>query len=210
MRSGTALLLAALFFLFAPAAEARLPKPGKVLPGRSMGPVRLGMDPDRARAAWGNGGSCDSMPTVTPGSRCRWEGANGAYAEFVVADRATGGGPRHGKVAQIAIGVNNPDGPLVFTRPITRWKTSRGIGIGSRMSRVRRAYDTMLSAAGEDLFSCRRRSERITQFIESPGQGRQEAQDELEQDPGGDQEHRDGQSLGAEVRSGFTHVPSMP
>jgi len=80
------------------------------------------------------------MSGTGPGFSTRahsFPGANGSYAEFIVGDRATGGGERHGKVAQI----------------------------GSRLTRVHSAYHSMLSAGGEDLFFCKHRRRRVTEFI---------------------------------------------
>jgi hypothetical protein len=133
MRSATiaALTLAALA-VAAPAADAKLPaKGGKtIVPGSSIGGVKLGMDAEAAVKRWGKGGTCDTALA----SSCRWDGSmkqGGLRFEQV-----------GGKVSSITIeaGQEPTTCEPVYRGAITKWKTSKGIRIGSAMRRVAKKY----------------------------------------------------------------------
>ncbi|MDX6552758.1 MAG: hypothetical protein QOH74_1246 [Gaiellales bacterium] len=65
-------LALALIALAAAGAEAKLPAKGgkSIVPGKSIGGVRLGMDAAAAVTKWGPGGTCDAAV----GTSCRWDG----------------------------------------------------------------------------------------------------------------------------------------
>jgi hypothetical protein len=131
VRNLAVLTLAALA-VTAPAADAKLPaKGGKtIVPGSSIGGVKLGMDAAAAVKRWGKGGSCDTVI----GPSCRWEGSiKQGGLRFEVAG---------GKVSSITIeaGQEPTTYEPVYRGAITKWTTSKGIRIGSTLRRVGKKY----------------------------------------------------------------------
>lgn len=100
---------------------------------RSIAGVRLGQSVSAAKRAWKGDVSCSPQGDA---AACLWRG----------------GGERLGQMGFIyARGVDKVDGvsinagtsalhQTIFRKPLTTLKTSRGIGLGSRSSAVRKAY----------------------------------------------------------------------
>jgi hypothetical protein len=131
MRLAAAVLAASLMLVAAGTADAGLPSPKSktIVPGRSIGGVRLGMPAQAAVKAWGKGGSCDTAIGV----ECRWSGTpkqGSAYFDL-----------RNGSVVSITLQVGQkPNGIPIYNGPILAWKTSKHIGIGATLQKVLKAY----------------------------------------------------------------------
>jgi hypothetical protein len=127
----TALTLA-LFALAAPAADAKLPAKGgkSIVPGKSIGGVKLGMAATAAVKKWGKGGTCDEVV----GTSCRYDGSmKQGTMRFDVTN---------GKVSTIVINAGQDPKTFepVYKGPITKWKTSKKVGIGTAMRKVAKKY----------------------------------------------------------------------
>ncbi len=120
-----------------PAATAGAALPtggGKVIvPGVSIGSVKLGMTPDEVTAIWG-------APECFRGT-CYWEEtpSNRNFNTGTLSVKYLGG-----KAVEVAVnspfkasfGTTKPS----FTGPVLAYKTSKGIKIGSKKSAVKTAY----------------------------------------------------------------------
>jgi hypothetical protein len=113
------------------AASAKLPSPSSktIVPGRSIGGVKLGMDARTAVKKWGRGGSCQA----SIGASCTWQGTpKQGSAVFIVTE---------GKVSSIRIEVGQkPNDEPYYRGPLTKWRTPKRIGPGSRIRAVQKAY----------------------------------------------------------------------
>jgi hypothetical protein len=141
----------------APVADAKLPpKGGKlIVPGRSIGGVKIGMKAEDAVKKWGKGGSCDEVIGVS----CRYDGtAKQGSARFDLRD---------GKVSGIVLECGQKaSGECVYKGPITKWKTKKKIGIGSSLRRVLKAYPKATpDGGGVELAT----GKRVTFFSSSGG-----------------------------------------
>jgi hypothetical protein len=135
MRTRRLVLSLALLALAAPAgAAAKLPQKGGklIVPGSSVGGVKLGMTPEQAVKKWGKGGSCDV--TTVGAASCRYEGsAKNGRARFDIG--------RDGKVSRIVLTAGlKADGFASHKGPITKWHTKKGIKVGSALRRVLKVY----------------------------------------------------------------------
>ncbi len=118
----------AALLLPAAAADAKLPKSGEIVIGKGVAGVKLGMKPEDAVKKWGKGGSCDEVVS----DDCRWEGANGSTIRFEA---------REGKIVTIVIRAGQrANGTPVYSGPITKWKTSKGVGIGTALATIQKKY----------------------------------------------------------------------
>ena len=143
-------------------AAAKLPTPRNALivPGTSIAGVKLDMSQAQVFASWGS--------THCSGGVCTWEGPGKAGQN----ERATVS-LLHGKVIQIVINASLTGSNLKFTPGIlSRWKTSKGISLGSFKSAVGHAYPQATPNNGEavqgfDLFQGSRPSLRYTRFATS-------------------------------------------
>jgi hypothetical protein len=115
----------------APGADAKLPPGGgkTIVPGRSIGGVKPGMDPEAAVKKWGKGGTCDAAI----GPICEWKGSmRQGSLRFEVTN---------GKVSNVVIEAGQAANfDPVYKGPITKWKTSKGIRIGSTLRKVGKKY----------------------------------------------------------------------
>jgi hypothetical protein len=155
----------ALTLLPAAASEAKLPKTKntKIVPGRSMGGVKLDMTKSQVFGKWGK-------TTCDPGS-CSWEGpgTRGKNERAVVSFV-------DGKAVQIVISAATKGNDLKFKPGVlSQWKTSKGISLGLPKSKVPKAYPGAKPNNGEavqgyDLFAGARPNLRYTRFS-TPGFG---------------------------------------
>jgi hypothetical protein len=114
-----------------PAAQAKLPSPAtmRIVPGSSIGGVKLGMRASTAVKTWGRGGTCAKRIDAV----CTWQGTPRQGTALFTVD--------HHRVTSIRIEVGQrPDDHPAYSGPITKWKTAKGIGIASRLSAVKKAY----------------------------------------------------------------------
>ena len=148
--------------LCAPAlANAKLPKPRTTVikPGRSIAGVKLDMTRAQAFAAWGS--TRCLAPTV-----CEWHGPGKAGQQEVASISLV-----NGKVVQITIkaAVVGTATQSIRLGALARWKTSKGIGLGSKRSAVPKAYPAARPNTGEavngyDLFAGSRPNLAYTRF----------------------------------------------
>jgi hypothetical protein len=122
-------------------AGAALPKPKTTLivPGKSLAGVPLGATAAKVQKEWGHSKECEFQ--------CTYEGGkNGdetaAHADVLLQQPASGKGPAKAWQILISVGAktvgdeSKPD----FNTPLTAYKTSKGIGLGSTIGEVQRAY----------------------------------------------------------------------
>jgi hypothetical protein len=103
----------------APAAAATPPKRGLLVPGRSLGGLRLGMTEAQVRGAWGsNFGVCRGCPNLTWYFNYRRYRPQGAGVSF-----------RNGRVEAIF---------TLWAPP--GWRTPSGLKIGDPASRISQLY----------------------------------------------------------------------
>lgn len=161
-RAAIAVLVAMTAALCAPGlATAKLPRPATtaIKPGKSIAGVKLDMTKAQAFAAWGST-SC-LAPTV-----CEWHGSGAAGQQEVASISLV-----NGKVVQITIkaAVVGTATQSIRLGPLARWKTSKGIALGSKRSAVATAYPTARPNSGEavngyDLFAGSRPNLAYTRF----------------------------------------------
>lgn len=116
-------------------AEAAHPRfsSNRIVPGQSIGGLKLGMSLAGAKQAWGAGATCE----MTDGyGYCQWRAAGDEGG-----DKGEGRvGFTSGKVDGIRITAAAGSNGYVIKEPFTKPKTSKGIRIGSKVSQVRKAY----------------------------------------------------------------------
>ena len=147
------------------AAAGHLPQTSstKIVPGKSIAGVKLDMTKHQVFGKWGK-------TTCDPGS-CTWEGpgTRGKNERAIVSFVS-------GKVVQITISAATKGSNLKF-KPgtLSKWKTSKGIALGSPKAKVPRAYPKAQANNGEavngyDLFAGARPNLSYTRFS-TPGFG---------------------------------------
>lgn len=138
------------------AASAALPRPAStaIVPGKSIGGVSIGMTVKRALAVWGAGSRCTA---ATIRRSCTWTGSGmQGTVSFTVGFT--------GKVRSIAIVAGHNERSQVYEGPLQKWKTGKGIHLGSSAAAVVKAYRKLHSSpAGPQLGS----GPRVTTFTKS-------------------------------------------
>ncbi len=150
IRSAQASLLTAASVLSIAAAGpavAKTPttKPLTIVPGESIGGLKVGMTKAKANAAWGKPDACrsDQYRTTT----CEYR-PNGPFAKdtspanYQVAEVKL----RSGKVVAASIMVTQN---AAVAAKLRRLKTSKGIKLGSKLPDARRAYGLPAGSGGE-------------------------------------------------------------
>ena len=145
MKLSTAVVLSAtVALILAPAAPAALPRTGNTLivPGKSLGGVNLGTTAGKVEKAWGKTANCE-FQCLYQGTAPK--GGTATMASVLLESTATGKTPTVWSVYVAAgnklVGKNlKPN----FDTPLTRFKTAKGIGIGSTGSQLTHAYHGML------------------------------------------------------------------
>ena len=149
LRTQVPLLSAAVIVALAAAspASARTPKvkPLTIVPGESIGGVKVGMSKAKAVAVWGKPDGCTSDQYKTTTCEYRPNGPvatdfspqNYQVAEFKL---------RSGKV--VVVSVMTTPNSAVATK-LKRLKTSKNIKLGSKLPDARRAYGLPAGSGGE-------------------------------------------------------------
>lgn len=150
-------------------ANGALPQPKKksIVPNTSIAGVRLDMTETKVLALWGHA-ACKrnpSGPSTPPSDTCRWGPLNGEDA--LVTFMGHGGGATVGMII-LEARVRNSDG-RILPGVLTKWKTGKGIHLGSQMAAVKVAYPGAQANNGEavhgfDLFAGGRPNLRYTRF----------------------------------------------
>jgi hypothetical protein len=144
-----AALAAAITCLAVPAAAAaHLPRAHSTLivPGQSMGGVRLDMTKAQVFGKWGSTTNC-------PGSNCIWEGPGKVgHREVALVDFA-----RNGRVDLISIRSATRNNGAFKPAVLSNWTTKKGIHLGSPKGKVPIAYprarpNRSTGVGGYDLF----------------------------------------------------------
>jgi hypothetical protein len=168
MKTRIAAILSMTLVLALPAAaHASLPKPTSTLivPGKSIGGVALGGDAKSVQKAWGKTKECVQA--------CIYEaGKNGDETPTnagALLEKPAAGGPNKVWRIYLATGekrVGNEIEPDLDT-PLVEFKTSKGIGIGSSIGEVQRAYPSAKKRAqpGVTTFTLKGKGEIETIFI---------------------------------------------
>jgi hypothetical protein len=135
-----AVLFATMALALPAAAQAALPKTTNTLivPGKSIGGVALGGSVASVTKAWGANKTCEYQ--------CLYEGKAGPTESAATGSALLEAGAKGGanKVWEVFIDVgqnNTGTTPTPnFDTPLTRFKTAKGIGLGSKESELKRAY----------------------------------------------------------------------
>ena len=147
-RRFVSLTMLALMLTVPVAAQAKLPAPKAktVVFGKSIAGVKLGASLADAQQAWGSGGTCVAPQPATAASpivtTCTWTQAASGSTDFTVSAD---------KVTQIGLHPtrNSTTGKPKLSGPITAFKTSKGIGIGSTLKALRKAYPKVQDGAAD-------------------------------------------------------------
>jgi hypothetical protein len=141
--------LAATAFALATAqgASAHFPnfKNHKIVPGKSIGGLKIGMTKKQARKAWGKQDKIDTV-AFKGFTWYQWLVPVDLGTGTPLLDPKEGYFLRHGKVAVITIEL--PDDPVLATK-VKPLKTSKGIGLEDSMAAARRAYGIPDPGPGE-------------------------------------------------------------
>jgi hypothetical protein len=137
---GVPVLIAALAVALPLSAQAALPKPASqlIVPNKSIGGVALGASASRVQQAWGANPDCEYSCVYTNPTK---PAGGAAFAIALLEAKGQGARP---KVWSVAIGagqktVGNHTVPD-FKTPLKKWKTSKGIHLGSTKAELKRAY----------------------------------------------------------------------
>jgi hypothetical protein len=125
------------------AATAKLPATTntKIVPGKSMGGVKLDMTKTQVFAKWGKG-SC-----VAGAGYCEWQRKKPTYvSQYERAVVSFVGG----KAVKIHVqGAYTKGSHKLVPGPLAKWKTSKGVSLGSKRGAVPKAYPGAKPSGGD-------------------------------------------------------------
>jgi hypothetical protein len=135
LTSALTLALAATAFAGVPHPSTRL-----IVPGKSLGGVRLGGTFAAARKAWGPGADCRKNFSMRV---C-------VYKTNSYADGSAGFSSRSGgRIDEITLNAGfTRNSTPIFTNSVARFRTSKGIRLGSTSAAVRKAYPDVKRRSG--------------------------------------------------------------
>jgi hypothetical protein len=168
MTARIAVLLGAILAFALPAtAGAALPKPSTTLivPGKSIGGVALGATAGTVKKAWGNTKDCEFQCVYEGGKNGDETAANGGV---LLEEPASKKGPAKVWRVFLTVGQKKVGDELKpdFNTPLDEFTTSKGIGIGSKISEVQKAYPSAkkFGEAGLTSFTLKGKGEIETTF----------------------------------------------
>lgn len=128
-------------------ASASFPKfkNHKIVPGKSIGGLKVGMTKKQARKAWGKPDKVDTV-AYKGFTWYRWQVVADIINGVTNYSDIAGYFMHRGKVAVVTIGL--PEDPVLGTR-LTPLKTSKGIGLRASMADARSKYGIPKPAPGE-------------------------------------------------------------
>lgn len=133
----------ALAVVSVPAAQAALPTPPAtaIVPGKSVAGVRLGMALSVAKTVWGAGSTCGASAAGPAAVTCTWSSTPNARPDRGPKLILVGIG---GKVRSIVVDGGNK------AAAVAAYRTTKGIGTGSTVAALRKAYPGLGTALGPD------------------------------------------------------------
>jgi hypothetical protein len=141
MRTRAILACLAVLALVLPASAcAALPKPKTTLivPNKSVGGVALGAKASQVTSAWGKNNQCalDCIYEASPKGNETPSGAS------VLLEEKSTGAPGTAWLISLHVGFKSVNGESVpsFDTSLTKFKTAKGIGLGSKASELAKAY----------------------------------------------------------------------
>ena len=136
------LAIAAVGLMSASTASAGLPKPKdtkRIDVPESIAGVELGMKIKRADRSWGNRGNCDFKGRQD----CRYVGRNPRAGSAVIE------AAKRGKVSSFGIFAGLDGDHYTFRGKLLRFHAKRGIGLGDKGAKVRRAFPKAIRTAND-------------------------------------------------------------
>jgi hypothetical protein len=170
MKTRTSLAVGVAFALALPALAqaASLPKStasSLIVPAKSLGGVKLSSSIAAATAAWGKGGTCSA-------SGCEYGGTSGASGKLgqasILLGKLTESSPLMVVAITIQVGHVGTTAKPEFNTPLTRFKTSSGIGLGSTTAQLKRAYPHVKSESA-GVYNIAGAGESNTTFVAEKG-----------------------------------------
>ena len=115
--------------VLAATAAAALPKPdGPIKPPTDLGGVKLGMKIKVADDAWGGKGDCQGSGDF---KYCNYDGGEKGSAQLSA---------EQGRISSANINADSKNGKYVFAGPLMKFETDRGLGLGDKLSKVKKLY----------------------------------------------------------------------
>ena len=155
------LAIAALGLAVAPAASAGLPKPRetkRIDVPETIGGVRLGMKIKHANRSWGRRGDCDFRGFQS----CLYEAKSPRKGNAVIE------AAKRGDVSSFGIFAGRDGDRYVFEGRLMGFQAKRGIGLGDKGRKVRRAFPKAIRTANDTgwIVEGRRRSYMTFQTLD--------------------------------------------
>ncbi len=162
-----ALALGALAAIAVPgSAAAALPTTTNdlIVPAQSIGGLALGSTPGAISKAWGKSGACTEISCAYSGPV--HEGEDPALAE-VLLDRGSAGFAAWNIYISAGRIIGGATQKPNFNTPLTRFKTAKGIGLGSTAAELKHAYHGVKKQPGNTVYLLKGANESETVFTAS-------------------------------------------